>query len=179
MSRHYIRSAIIATGSAVMAYLLAVCVELAVIRIVHPSALELTWVSDVFLALAFAVVVYLQLSLTTTRASLTQLQRERLVLDTELKLAAEIQRSLLPASPGSAGGLCWAARLRQAGEVGGDFYDIVQVAPDCCVFLVGDTSGKGIPAALLQSATHNLVRMLIHNQGAPAGLLEILSQTLY
>jgi len=180
MEKHYIRSGVIAAASAAGVYLLAIGVELVIIRMVHPSALELTWVSDVLLALAFGVVVYLRFNLQATKASLTQLQRERLAWDTELKLAAEIQRELLPAAAGSAGGFCsWAGRLRQAREVGGDFYDVVQAGSERLVFVVGDISGKGIPAALLQSATHHLLRMLIHNQIAPAKLLEILSQTLY
>jgi sigma-B regulation protein RsbU (phosphoserine phosphatase) len=67
----------------------------------------------------------------------------------DLDQAAEIQRSLLPASPPAFPGYSIAARSIPAARVGGDFYDFLPVDPDTIVLAVGDASGHGLAAALL------------------------------
>lgn len=65
----------------------------------------------------------------------------------EMKLAASIQRSALPyALPSVASDIH--AVIREAREVGGDFYDFFEVMPGRLFFLIADVSGKGIPASL-------------------------------
>src|SRR6266850_7798631 len=70
-----------------------------VLRLVHPPRGEVLLVSDVILATAFGVVVYLWLHLRATRTRLSGLERAQVVLDTQLSLAAQIQRHLLPPIP--------------------------------------------------------------------------------
>ena len=145
---------LISIFSAMMVYLFANIVETTVIQMVHPSEQELTWISDTMISVAFGVVSYLWLHLKTARSSLSRLERMRVAMDTELSLAAEIQRNFLPPVPSSHSGVRWAARLQQAERIGGDFYDFIQPDSESFLFLLGDISGKGIPAALLLASIH-------------------------
>jgi len=70
-------------------------------------------------------------------------------LKTDLRQAAEIQKSLLPTEPPPLAGFTVAARSEAAETVGGDFYDFLPGNPDTIVFALGDASGHGLPAALL------------------------------
>jgi hypothetical protein len=166
-------------AAAVVVYVVASLVEFAFIRAVAPTELELTWISDVVLAAAFGLAIYLWLHLKTARAELSHLEREQIVLDTQLSVAADIQRKLLPILPDRLDGIGLAARLRSASKIGGDFYDFVRVDPDVALLIVGDISGKGIPAALLLASTCTMFRMLVRDTREPAILLERLSAALY
>jgi sigma-B regulation protein RsbU (phosphoserine phosphatase) len=165
--------------AAVLVYLFANQAESTIIRVVHPSEQALTWISDIVLAAALGVVTYLWLHLKVARAALSQFEREKIKLDTELSLAAEIQRNLQPQPPPVQAGIRWAARLQQAEKIGGDFYDFVQPDPDSMLLLLGDISGKGIPAALLLASTGRLFRLLSRTKQTPAKLVEDLSESLY
>lgn len=65
-----------------------------------------------------------------------------------LDRAREIQCSLLPDPLASLPGFDLAARSESAEEVGGDVYDTIRLASDCCGLLIADASGHGLPAAL-------------------------------
>jgi phosphoserine phosphatase RsbU/P len=165
--------------SAVVVYLFANEAESTVIRLVHPSEQALTWISDAVLSIALGVVTYLWLHLKTARTALSQFERDKIKLDTEMSLAAEIQRNLQPQLPPLLSGIRWAAHLNQAEKIGGDFYDFVQLDPDSIRLLLGDVSGKGIPAALLLASTSKLFRVLCRTKQTPAKLVEDLSESLY
>jgi serine phosphatase RsbU (regulator of sigma subunit) len=66
----------------------------------------------------------------------------------ELRLAANIQRSLLPA-PLAHPRLEVAREFMPFREIGGDFYDLVPLGPNRIALAIGDVMGKGVPAALL------------------------------
>ena len=82
---------------------------------------------DVLVALGVAV--YLWRHLLASRHALAHRERAEIVLQTQLTLAAEIQRRLLPPLPPAMNGCEWAAALRSAGKIGGDFYDFVETGP--------------------------------------------------
>lgn len=169
----------IATVSAILVYFVAAGVEILLIERLRPSELELTWISDGILALAFGVALFLWLNLKWTRMTLSRLEREHIVLETQLSLAAEIQRGLLPLVPSDAEGVRWAARLEQAGRIGGDMYDFVRPDARSWLVLVGDVSGKGIPAALVLASIRTMFRMMTGETSDPAQLVERISQRLY
>ena len=169
----------IATASAVLVYFLATTIEIAVIERVRPGEMELTWISDAVLAVAFGLAVFLWLHLKWTRMTLSRIQREHIVLDTQLSLAAEIQRGLLPSAPADGDGLRWAARLVQAGQIGGDLYDFVRCANGSWLVLVGDVSGKGVPAALVLTSIRTMFRMMTSETNDPGELVERISKRLY
>ena len=85
----------------------------------------------------------------------------RVAVEGELNVAADIQRSLLPLVfpvPPDIFEFQLHAALVPAKEVGGDFYDHGEVDVHHHFFLVGDVSGKGVPAALFMAATKTLIR---------------------
>jgi sigma-B regulation protein RsbU (phosphoserine phosphatase) len=169
----------IALACSVTAYLTANAAEFIFISALHPSEIELTWISDAFLSISLGVVAYLWLHLKVARKEFADSERTRIVVDTELSLAAEIQRNLLPAVPGPVSGLRWAARLKQAERVGGDFYDFVRPDANSILMILGDISGKGIPAALQMSSIRTLFRMLSQEIHQPSDLVKRLSEILY
>ena len=77
---------------------------------------------------------------------------ERAKLDQELKVAAAIQQSLLPASNRSGPFFSTAGTSVPCRSVGGDFFDYVDVTDGQFGFILGDVAGKGAPAALLAAA---------------------------
>ncbi len=105
-------------------------------------------------------------------ASLVDAERAR----RELELAAEIQRSLLPAArpdPFPVQGLNIPART-----VSGDFFDFISIADECIAFCLGDVSGKGIHAAMLMAKTASLYRCMVKTIPHPAELLRLLNDEI-
>lgn len=105
---------------------------------------------------------------------------ERLVeqerLTTELSLAAEIQRKLLPeAAP--AGFPVHGINIPARG-VSGDFFDIVERPDGRIWFCLGDVSGKGMNAALLMAKTSAIVRCLCKGEDDPGRLLDLVNREL-
>ncbi|HEM49448.1 MAG TPA: hypothetical protein ENO27_04470, partial [Caldithrix sp.] len=84
--------------------------------------------------------------------------REKDRLDQELKIARQVQLSLLKAELPDVKGFRIAADLRTATEVGGDFYDIIPLDKNRYIFSVGDVSGKGASAAFYMAQFMSLLR---------------------
>jgi sigma-B regulation protein RsbU (phosphoserine phosphatase) len=169
------RALVESTAAALGGYALAAVLEAVVIRWLQPTEWELAWVSDLALAVALGVAVYLWRHLLASRNELAERERAEIVLQTQLSLAAEIQRRLLPPLPPTTNGCEWAAALKSAGKIGGDFYDFVETAPGVWVVLIADVSGKGIPAALALGSLRSTFRALARQRLAPAAILAQLS----
>ncbi|WP_017934711.1 PP2C family protein-serine/threonine phosphatase [Nocardioides sp. Iso805N] len=89
-------------------------------------------------------------------------------------LAETLQKTLIPPAPPHIPHLDIAAAYRPAGtgrEVGGDFYDVFQVSPTAWIVVLGDVSGKGVPAALVTSLVRYTVRSFAIEHPDPAELL--------
>jgi sigma-B regulation protein RsbU (phosphoserine phosphatase) len=89
---------------------------------------------------------------------------EQRALEQDLLLAAKIQAGLLPKRDFCASGWNVAYHYEPAGQVSGDYCDLIQQGRDL-YFMVGDVSGKGVAAAMLMANLHALFRVLI-----PTGL---------
>lgn len=110
-----------------------------------------------------------------------QAEKER--LEEELRIARQIQMSLLPAQGvASPAGVRIAALCIPAAEVGGDYYDLLPLSADRMGVLVADVSGKGTSAALYMAELKGLVLSLSRIYDSPARLLieanSILSATM-
>lgn len=88
-------------------------------------------------------------------------------LQRDLTLARSVQRDLLPRSSGLVGGWMYRYHYQAAGDVGGDFCDVLS-SPRESLVLVGDVSGKGVAASLLMSSLLATARSLF-SVGLPAG----------
>lgn len=102
---------------------------------------------------------------------LLHVQREKQRMDDELRIAREIQRSLLPVQPPQLAGLDVADLCEPAREVGGDYYDFFEVGPRQLGVLIADVSGKGTSAALYMAELKGLMLALSHAERSPRRLL--------
>ncbi len=93
----------------------------------------------------------LEASTVLENARLLEQERTRRRLEAELELAREIQTSLLPRSLPEIGWMRMAGSSIPSHQVGGDFFDVRPLGPDCWQVLVADVSGKGVGSALLAS----------------------------
>ena len=106
-------------------------------------------------------------------------QAAELAGDRAASLASTLQRTLIPPHPPAIPYLDIEALYRPAGsgrEVGGDFYDVFQVGPDAWLVVLGDVSGKGIPAAVVTSFIRYTIRSLAITHPDPADLLGALDE---
>ncbi len=102
--------------------------------------------------------------------------RER--LESELRIAAEQQQSLLPAQLPCLSGMQVAGFSRAAREVGGDFYDYMQMANGNWAIAVGDATNKGLPAAMLVTECWTVLTALAGETNSPAELLQRTNKAL-
>jgi hypothetical protein len=166
-------------ATAFTVFVLGAAVEKWFISLVRPSAGELTWIGDVVLASSLGVVLYLWLNLRSTRAALMHLERDKIVLDTQLAVAAKIQRDLLPPAPSPRHGISWAVRLVAAGRIGGDYYDFVDLDGSSKVAIIGDIAGKGVPAAMLLVYVRAVFRQAVRETAEPREIVSRLANALY
>ncbi|MFH1848011.1 MAG: CHASE2 domain-containing protein [Candidatus Omnitrophota bacterium] len=103
--------------------------------------------------------------------------RHRLQVERELAIAKSIQQSFLPEAPPRTKGLDIAATLITAREVGGDLYDFVEADKKTGV-MVGDVSGKGVPAALFMARTMTLFKIFSKEGRSPAMVLKKINDEL-
>lgn len=83
---------------------------------------------------------------------------EQKTLARELELAREIQESMLPPKLPKLQGFDVGARMVPARMVGGDFFDVLVLDQNKLGLVIGDVSGKGVPAALFMALTCSLLR---------------------
>ncbi len=89
----------------------------------------------------------------------------------ELEVARLIQQHFLPRELPDLPGWEVAAYYRPAREVGGDFYDVIGLADGRVAFVVGDVTDKGVPAALVMSATRSVLRASVQRLIEPGEVL--------
>ncbi len=88
---------------------------------------------------------------------MVQQQRDSLLRDVEL--AAQVQRLFLPPDRPAISGLDVAGMMQPAHGVSGDYYDYIPTNAHTLQMVIADVSGKGVPAALLMSATAAVMRL--------------------
>ena len=85
--------------------------------------------------------------------------RRKMQEDSELETARRIQYGMVPPESSYEGKNVEVAALMQpAKNVGGDFYDIIKLSDDKTGIVIGDVSGKGIPAALFMTTARQIIR---------------------
>ncbi len=106
---------------------------------------------------------------------LAKLHREQMrmkQIEQELAIAAHIQSRMMPSGPPGLEGIDIAARSIPCGEVGGDFYDFLELPDERLGLVLGDVSGKGIPAALLMATARTVLRVQGQSLSRPAEVVE-------
>jgi hypothetical protein len=87
--------------------------------------------------------------------------REGIKMRADLETAREIQMSLVAAEASCRGPVSIHARMQPAAEVGGDYYDVIDLDDGRLAFVVADVAGKGLPAALLMTLLRGSLRSLL------------------
>jgi CHASE2 domain-containing sensor protein len=104
--------------------------------------------------------------------------RKNVVLENELGIAKRIQESFLPRCVPQITGLDIASDMITARQVGGDLYNFVDLGPDKIGVMIGDVSGKGIPASLFMAMVSREFKFFATTQESPAVVLSKLNEDL-
>jgi len=94
----------------------------------------------------------------------------------ELKMAGNLQKSLLPNIYESLGGVSFSSRYIPSIHIGGDLYDVAELGHGLTGFIIADVSGHGVAAALVSSMFKMSYHALAANVASPKILLHMLNQ---
>jgi predicted SnoaL-like aldol condensation-catalyzing enzyme len=104
--------------------------------------------------------------------------RERERIEQELQVARQIQRELLPEAVPQLDGWELTTYYEPAREVGGDFYDFLEYEDGRLGLVVGDATGKGMPAALVMATTRGMLRAVVQSVESPGEVLARVNDAL-
>ncbi len=110
-----------------------------------------------------------------------RLQEEMVVrerLETEVQLARQIQQTFIPETLPILSGWDLAARWLTARQVGGDFYDVMELPGKRIGLFIADVADKGVPAALFMALTRTLVHAAVIETESPAEALRRVNDLL-
>ena len=105
----------------------------------------------------------------------TTASKER--LQSELKIAHDIQMGMIPTTFPQRQDLDLFASMTPAKEVGGDLYDFI-IEGDDLFFIIGDVAGKGVPASLYMAVTRTLFRNLAGNYQSAANIVREMNHAI-
>lgn len=101
-----------------------------------------------------------QAAVAIDNARLIRAMKHKERLEQEMRTAAEIQAKLLPRRVPAVSGITLSGRMTPAKEIGGDYYDFVELPGGDLLICIGDVSGKGVPAGLIMAAARSMIRSL-------------------
>src|ERR687898_14751 len=114
-----------------------------------------------------------------TQAHLEQEVRKRERVEHDLSVARSIQQASLPKEVPTLEGWQISPYYQPAREVGGDFYDFHLLPEGRLGLVVGDATGKGVPAALVMSTTCGMLRLAAQSHASPAEMLQGVNEVLF
>jgi serine phosphatase RsbU (regulator of sigma subunit)/predicted ester cyclase len=152
---------------------------------VAPTGRELTWMAIFIHRISEGKIAEewggsLGLSELLRRQRLEQEISERERIEQEMRVARRIQQASLPEEVPKLEGWQINPYYQPAREVGGDFYDFYELEDGRVGLVVGDATGKGVPAALVVTATYSMLRAVAQALGSfsPGELLAQVNETL-
>lgn len=128
------------------------------------------------LATALGFAGQIGMSIAYVRLHERELKRE--LLDRDLKLARRVQQDFLPQRPPEVEGYAFAVEYTPALQVGGDFFDFIQLSPTHVAVIAGDVSGKGVSAAIFGARVTSDFRYQSVGQTSPSTILERVNKSL-
>jgi hypothetical protein len=96
----------------------------------------------------------------------------------ELEAARTVQQVLVPDEIPTVPGFALETIYKPAGQVGGDFFQIIPIANGGVLVAIGDVSGKGMPAAMTVSLLVGTLRTLVHYTQSPSEILGAMNQRM-
>jgi serine phosphatase RsbU (regulator of sigma subunit)/predicted ester cyclase len=121
------------------------------------------------------------LEATRQRLEQERIERERIErerIEQELQVARSIQQASLPKEVPSLAGWQINPYYHPAREVGGDFYDFHLLSEERLGVVVGDATGKGVPAALVMASARSMLRALAQASNSPGEVLRRVNDAL-
>jgi serine phosphatase RsbU (regulator of sigma subunit) len=132
--------------------------------------------------LAFLFAVLLERLLRRRDAALALAHENRRLYDEQRTVADAVQHSLLPAELPDVEGMQIEVRYRsgvQGTEVGGDWYDVVELSETCILVVVGDVAGRGLRAAAVMAMLRHATRAYVLEGDDPVTLPEKLTRLMH
>ena len=123
----------------------------------------------VFIALGYGLFIML----------VTREMQERSRAEAEIRVARDIQTSLLPAELGAQAGCEAYGVMRPAASVGGDYFDRFVISPHQTLFIVADISGHGVGAGILAAMFKSTVWMELRHTRDLTTLLQHLNEAFH
>lgn len=105
-------------------------------------------------------------------------ETEKQRIQTELDIAYKIQQAILPNESIKNEYIYINGFSRPAKEVGGDFFDYYELDDEYLAIVIGDSSGKGVPAALFSTLVQNSIEQHLHYEKDPAKILTDVNHSL-
>ena len=112
-----------------------------------------------------------QAAIAVDNAQLHENALKQQAVERDLELAHKVQRGLLPAAPPQLAGYYFFDFYEPANQVGGDYYDYIELPDDRLAVVLGDVSGKGVSAALLMAKLSGEVRYCLASEPDPAAAM--------
>jgi len=112
------------------------------------------------------------------QARLIEVEQSEKLMELELSQAGEIQAMLLPTGAPEYPGYDLAGHNLPCRTIGGDYFDFIPYDDGRVALVVGDVSGKGMPAAILMSSLQARVQMLRESRPDPASAVTLLNRNL-
>lgn len=109
---------------------------------------------------------------------MAELRQAYAAMEKELRVVAEIQRSLLPSRLPAIPNLGLAASYQTSRHAGGDYYDVFPLAGGHWGLLIADVSGHGTPSAVVMAITHALAHSYNGVPMPPGRMLEFVNDSL-
>ena len=126
----------------------------------------------------FVDVIFLSAMLAILIGRFTRTRRHEEHLASELQAARIVQQLLIPEEIPHIPGFTIQSCYIPAGEVGGDFFQILPIESGGVLAIIGDVSGKGMPAAMTVSLLVGTARTLAHYTQSPGDILAAMNQRM-
>ena len=104
---------------------------------------------------------------------------DRVLVRDELEVARQLQRDLLPSAVPAIPGYDVAHSYRTANEIGGDYYDFLDLSDGRTALVIGDASGHGMAAGLLMAIANAALKLAVEVDPTPQRVATLLNRVLY
>ena len=111
--------------------------------------------------------------------NIKEIEGEKERIKTELDIATKIQAANLPTQSIKTENYIINGYSHPAKEVGGDFFDYYKLDDEHLAIIIGDASGKGVPAAILAMNSQGMIKQLLTHNPNPSRVLYLLNNQLY
>ena len=120
-----------------------------------------------------------QSAISIENARLYHSEAEKIRIENDLNLARKIQQGLLPKHLPEIKSLDITGEMIPAMQVGGDYYDVIPVSDSKLFIVVGDVSGKGLPASLYMTKLQTMVQLSCTDGKTPKEILIDVNRRIY